>query len=74
VHGSRDLVSTLARHDLGGEHRLLTFPVLLGTGKRRSREAAPDRLPTGRIDGNTTGVTVQTYERAGKPEYGPVEA
>jgi dihydrofolate reductase len=73
VHGSGDLVHTLAQHDLVDEYRLLIFPVLLGAGKRLFVEGS---APTAfRLTGSTTnpmGVTVQTYERAGKPEYGRV--
>lgn len=73
VHGSGDLVHTLARHDLVDEYRLLIFPVLLGTGKRLFVEgAAPTAFRLTGSTTNTTGVTVQTYERAGKPEYGRV--
>lgn len=73
VHGSGNLVHTLARHDLVDEYRLLIFPVLLGAGKRLFAEAS---MPTAfRLTGsttNSTGVTTQTYERAGRPEYGRV--
>lgn len=74
VHGSGDLVHSLARHDLVDEYRLLIFPVLLGTGKRLFAEGcAPAAFRLTGSTANTTGVTVQTYERAGKPEYGRVE-
>ena len=73
VHGSGALVNFLAQHDLIDGYRLLIFPVLLGTGKRLFAEGT---VPTAfRLTGsmtNGTGVTVQTYERAGVPEYGTV--
>jgi dihydrofolate reductase len=75
VHGSGALVNFLARHDLIDGYRLLIFPVLLGTGKRLFAEGT---APTAfRLTGSmtsATGVTVQTYERAGAPEYGTVGA
>lgn len=74
VHGSGNLVHTLARHDLVDEYRLLIFPVLLGAGKRLFPDGS---APTAfRLTGSATtsaGVTVQTYERAGRPEYGRVQ-
>lgn len=73
VHGSAELVHTLAEHDLVDEYHLLVFPVLLGSGKRLFADGlAPTAFTLASSRTNPTGVTVQTYERAGKPEYGLV--
>jgi dihydrofolate reductase len=71
VHGSGDLIQTLIEHDLVDAHNVLTFPVVLGTGKRLFPEGvAPGalRLTESRTTG--TGVVISTYESAGKPTYG----
>jgi dihydrofolate reductase len=71
VSGSGGLVQTLMEHDLVDEYRLLIFPVLLGSGKRLFDGGT---IPTGLelVDATTssTGVAINTYRRAGKPEYG----
>ena len=74
TQGSTDLAQTLIRHDLVDEYRLLTYPVVLGKGKRLFHEGNPPealRL----VDSMTTstGVSIQTYESAGKPEFGSFE-
>jgi class 3 adenylate cyclase/dihydrofolate reductase len=38
VYGSPDLVDELLRHDLVDEHRLLVYPVILGSGKHLFRD------------------------------------
>ena len=71
VHGSGELVQTLMAHDLVDEYRLRICPVLLGTGKRLfAGGTAPAGLEL--VDSATTGtgVVMQTYRRAGAPEYG----
>ncbi|MFF7258900.1 dihydrofolate reductase family protein [Streptomyces sp. NPDC008159] len=71
VHGSGALVGSLIDLGLLDTLHLLTFPVALGSGLRLFREGA---VPTafrhagGRITGK--GVSIQTYERAGRPTYG----
>ena len=71
VHGSGDLIQSLIAHDLVDAYNVLTFPVVLGTGKRLfPGGVAPGalRLTESRTTG--TGVVLSSYERAGKPTYG----
>lgn len=66
VHGSGDLLQTLHRHALVDEWQLLTFPVLLGTGKRLFAGGALPaslRLLSSSVSGS--GVVVTRYARAG---------
>jgi len=73
VTGSGNLAQTLLKNDLVDEFVLLVFPVVLGTGKRLFADGT---IPRGlRLTDTQTfpsGVTVQTYERSGEPEYGTV--
>jgi dihydrofolate reductase len=67
VHGSGDLVSTLQRAGLVDEWHLLTFPVVLGTGKRLFREGArPGALRLASSSVSSTGVVVGRYLPAGE--------
>ncbi|MFC4532720.1 dihydrofolate reductase family protein [Sphaerisporangium dianthi] len=71
VHGSGGLVQTLLAHDLVDEFHLLTFPVLIGTGKRLFAEGtAPAGLRPAETTTSGTGVLTCTYAREGKLEYG----
>jgi dihydrofolate reductase len=66
VHGSGNLVQTLLRHGLVDELQLLTFPVLLGKGKRLFADGAVPtalRLVSSSVSG--TGVVVARYVTAG---------
>lgn len=71
VHGSGALARSLLALDLVDTVHLLTFPVVLGAGHRLFVEGA---LPTafrhtaGRVTG--AGVSIQSYDLAGRPEYG----
>lgn len=71
VHGSGALAQSLLALDLVDTLHLLTFPVLLGAGRRLFAEGA---VPTAfrHVGGATTasGVTIHTYEREGRPTYG----
>ena len=71
VHGSGNLIQTLIAHDLVDAFNVLTFPVVVGTGKRLFEQGATPsalRLTESRTSG--TGVVMSRYERAGKPTYG----
>ncbi|MFE6406997.1 dihydrofolate reductase family protein [Streptomyces sp. NPDC057837] len=71
VHGSGALVRSLLGLGLVDTLHLLTFPVVLGSGFRLFPEgAAPTAFE--RTGGAVTGagVSVQTYDVAGRPQYG----
>jgi dihydrofolate reductase len=74
VHGSPGLIQTLLRHDLIDQYRLWIFPLALGTGKRFFGYGT---IPVGLklVDSTVTksGVTVNTYERAGEISPGSFE-
>jgi dihydrofolate reductase len=74
VHGSPGLIQTLLERDLIDEYRLWIFPLVIGTGKRLFGDGA---IPIGLrlLDSTTTatGVTVNTYVRAGAIEPGSFE-
>jgi dihydrofolate reductase len=75
VHGSGNLAQTLFKHDLVDELCLMTFPVMLGRGKRLFGE---DGTPTAftLTDSLVTsnGVIFANYKRAGKVKTGTVGA
>ena len=74
VHGSGRLAQTLIANGLVDGYRLLTFPVVLGTGRRLFAEGAkPAALRL--VDSKTTGsgIDISVYEAAGEPTYGSFE-
>ena len=71
VPGSQNLIQTLLEHDLVDEYRLWFFPVALGTGKRLFADGTiPTNLKLVDSKTSSTGVAMNTYEAAGKPDYG----
>ncbi len=71
VPGSQNLIQTLLKHDLIDEYRLLIFPVVLGTGKKLFADGTiPTNLKLVDTKSSGTGVTLNTYEATGRPEYG----
>jgi dihydrofolate reductase len=72
VHGSLNLVQTLIKADLVDEFHLLIFPAVLGTGKRLFDDIVPTALKLTDSKTSSTGVMIQTYEAAGRPEFGEV--
>ena len=66
VHGSGNLVQTLLRAGLVDEWQLLTFPVVLGQGKRLFGDGTvPSALRLVDNSVSTTGVVVSRYVAAG---------
>ena len=71
VHGSGVLAQTLMQHDLIDEYQVLTYPVVLGTGRRLFADGtkpAALRLINSRT--TKTGIAINVYEPAGEPKYG----
>ena len=74
VHGSPGLIQTLLEHDLIDEFRLWIFPVVIGTGKRFFGEGAiPAAMKLVSSKVSKTGVTINSYERAGDIHPGSFE-
>src|SRR5829696_8849857 len=71
MHGSGGLAQTLMRHGLIDEFRLLTFPVVLGTGKRMFTDGAkPTAFEHDHRGTTATGVSIDVYRAAGEPAFG----
>jgi len=71
TQGSSDLIQTLLEHDLIDELRILTLPLILGSGKKLFREGArPGALKVTHSRVSPTGIVVATYERAGEVKTG----
>ncbi|WP_342238424.1 dihydrofolate reductase family protein [Inquilinus sp. OTU3971] len=71
LQGSGDLIQTLLAHDLIDEFRLMTFPIVLGPGKRLfGRGAIPAGLKLVDSKVSTTGVVISSYVRSGEVTTG----
>jgi dihydrofolate reductase len=71
ITGSSELAQTLLAHDLIDEFRLVVVPGLAGTGKRLfNGESTPRGLRLIESRALPTGVTINTYQRAGEFEVG----
>ncbi|MCK8671640.1 dihydrofolate reductase family protein [Rhodococcus sp. HM1] len=74
VHGSLELVRTLHEHDLVDEYNLLTFPVVVGQGRRLFAERGLDtRMSLVESRSTSTGVIIAVYRREGRAEFGTME-
>jgi dihydrofolate reductase len=71
VHGSGDLAQTLIGQSLIDEYRILTFPVVLGSGKRLfGIGAVPASLKLVKSHTTSKGAVISVYRPAGKLETG----
>ncbi|MDZ4374988.1 MAG: dihydrofolate reductase family protein [Phenylobacterium sp.] len=74
TQGSADLLQTLLAEGLIDEFRLITYPVILGTGKRLFRAgAAPRGLKLTRSATSSTGAILGVYEPTGAVQTGSFE-
>lgn len=73
VHGSSILAQTLFEHDLVDELCLMTFPIVLGAGKRLFAEnSAPAAFTLTDSLVTSNGVIFAYYQRAGEVKTGSV--
>ena len=70
VHGSGNLIRWLIDNQLVDEITLLTYPVVVGQGTRLFPDTGPDTA-LDLVDSRATpsGVTIQIYRPAGRPQY-----
>jgi dihydrofolate reductase len=70
VHGSGSLVRWLFDNQLADEIILLTYPLVVGHGTRLFPDTGPDTALE-LVDSRATpsGVTIQVYRLAGRPQY-----
>jgi dihydrofolate reductase len=70
VHGSGSLVRWLFDNQLVDEIMLLTYPVVIGQGRRLFPDSGPDTALE-LVDSRATpgGVMIQVYRPAGRPQY-----
>ena len=70
VHGSGQLIRWLLERELVDEMTLIVFPVIVGAGTRlfpeSGKDFALDLVDTRRFP---SGILVQTYRPAGRPQY-----
>jgi dihydrofolate reductase len=75
IQGSSEVIHTLLANDLIDQLTILTFPVILGRGKRLFNEGSRPHAWTLESSGtSTTGVIVATYRRAGEVPTGSFAA
>jgi dihydrofolate reductase len=71
VWGSGNLLQTLLRHELVGRFRLMTYPLVLGSGRRLFNDGIlPVTLRPVDVAVTELGVVLGTYEPAGPVHHG----
>jgi dihydrofolate reductase len=71
VHGSGALIRWLLDNDLVDELILLTYPLVVGQGTRLFPDTGRDSaLELVESRATPSGVTIQVYRPAGRPQYG----
>ena len=71
VWGSGNLLQTLLRHELVDRFRLMTYPIVLGSGRRLFSEGVlPTTLRPVEVTVSDLGTVIGTYEPDGPVRYG----
>lgn len=71
VWGSGQLLQTLLRHQVVDRFRLMTFPVVLGSGRRLFNDGIlPATMRPVDVIVTDVGIVIGTYEPAGPVRYG----
>jgi dihydrofolate reductase len=71
TQGSSELVHTLLSHDLVDELRIMTFPIVLGRGKRLfDGEALPTGFKLLQSSSTPNGIVISAYQRSGDIKTG----
>jgi dihydrofolate reductase len=69
--GSGQLLQTLLRHDLVDRFRLMTYPLVLGSGRRLFNDGIlPATLRAVELTTTDHGIVIGTYEPAGPVRHG----
>jgi dihydrofolate reductase len=71
IWGSGQLLRTLLQHELVDRFRLMTYPVVLGSGRRLFNDGAlPATMRAVELTTTDLGIVIGTYEPAGPACYG----
>ena len=71
IWGSSQLLQTLLQHELVDRFRLMTFPLVLGSGRRLFNDGIlPATMRPARLTVTDLGIVIGTYEPAGPVRYG----
>jgi dihydrofolate reductase len=71
IWGSGNLLDTLLRHHLVDRFRLMTFPLVLGSGRRLFNEGVlPETMRPVHVAVTHLGIVLGTYEPAGPVQHG----
>jgi len=71
IWGSGQLLQTLLAHELVDRLRLMTFPVLLGSGRRLFNDGVrPATMRPVELTVTDLGIVIGTYEPAGPVQHG----
>jgi dihydrofolate reductase len=71
IWGSSQLLRTLLQHELVDRFRLMTYPVVLGSGRRLFNNGAlPATMRAVDLTTTDLGIVIGTYEPAGPVRYG----